>query len=102
MTYLIEEQYVLEIPCKITILHSLFRVQKLTARVHHNNCTLFYLLEHPDEARKKYRRGDRRLLWRCPLADIVREDLQFGGGLAIVRVGVCRGGWGLTVRVTMW
>lgn len=84
MTHIIDEKYVLEIPFRITFLHSLFRVQKLTARVHRNNCLIFYLQHSPQEASKNYRRGDKKQLWKRSLPDVLQEDLQCEGPSTIV------------------
>lgn len=101
INHLIDEQYVLEIPLKIIFIHSLFRIEKLTARVHHNNCILFYIFEHEKEENKKYKMGDRRELWRLSLKNMLLEELQYEGVQANVHFGECRDEWGSTVVVSM-
>jgi hypothetical protein len=60
-------------------MHSLFRMHKLTARVHHNNCLLFYVQQYAQDSKKKYRRGDRSNIWSYSVHEIVEEDLSYGG-----------------------
>jgi hypothetical protein len=57
--------------------------------VHHNNCVLFYVQEAQEEAKKKYRKGSRKELWKKPVADIVNQDVEFKTESVVV-YGICR------------
>ena len=72
---LIEEAWAAEVRLKVVLVHSIYLLDKLTVRLHHNNCIVLYLKENPQEHLKEYRQGQRRLLWRLSLEQVVREDL---------------------------
>lgn len=55
--------------------HSIYLLDKLTVRLHHNNCIVLYLKENPEEHLKEYRLGHRSQLWKRSLDQLVREDL---------------------------
>lgn len=56
-------------------MHSIYLLDKLTVRLHHNNCIVLYLKENQEEHLKEYRQGQRTELWKRPLEQLIREDL---------------------------
>lgn len=38
----------LEVPFRVLHMHSIFRIEKMTVRLHHNNCMVFYLIEESE------------------------------------------------------
>ena len=79
MNFLIEEKWVLNVPFKIYHFHSIYLLQKITVRLHHNNCLVLYFKESEDEKLKEYRLKQRKEIWQCRLQQILRQDLQRQG-----------------------
>lgn len=75
LSFLIEEAWAADIRLKVVLVHSIYLLDKLTVRLHHNNCIVLYLKETPQEHLKEYRQGQRTQLWRRPLEQVIREDL---------------------------
>ena len=76
LSLLIEESWAADIRLKVVMVHSIYLLDKLTVRLHHNNCMVLYLKENQEEHLKDYRQGQRTQLWQRSLDQIVREDLS--------------------------
>ena len=72
ISHMVEELYVLEIPFRVLQIHSIFRIEKMTVRLHHNNCMVFYLIEGAEEDEKSYRKGSPHFLFLRSEEEIVR------------------------------
>jgi hypothetical protein len=54
------------VPLNTIYYHSIYLVDKITVRLHHNNCLLLYIKEQQDSL-KNYRQGTRSDLWKYTL-----------------------------------
>jgi hypothetical protein len=63
-----------KVPLRVIFFHSIYLVEKITVRLHHNNCLLLYLKEQ-EESLKAYRQTPRSALWKHSLEHIIRQDM---------------------------
>lgn len=69
MEYLIEEQEALAVSCQISQLHFLSHISKMTVRLHHTNCIIFYVSTPQSSS------IPRRSIWNRSFAEVVRSEL---------------------------